>query len=348
LADRVQRQSRIAEEAAEWLLRLESGSLSSEERAGFVDWLRESPHHVAEMLRVAKLHNALAKFGQWDLLPAGGLSASEDLPVDVLRRAVSEPAPVAKWPWALAACVALVAASWGWYTWTSGAQTIRTQLGERREMALADGSEVALAPGSEIRVEFSGTRRLIRLGYGEAFFHVGKDANRPFLVASAHAQARALGTSFSVAERADAAVVTVTEGKVAVSANTGRSAETPGTDAQVALSTNQQVTVSVRGTAPVRQIDGRVELAWSQGQLVFDNETVADVVLRFNHYNQMKIRVTDAALAARPVSGVFRATDPESFVAFLESVAGAKARKNGAEEMLIESSSAAQPEVLPR
>jgi transmembrane sensor len=226
------------------------------------------------------------------------------------------------------------AASWGLYTWTSGAQIIRTQLGERREMALADGSEVALAPGSEIRVEFSATRRLIRLDHGEAFFHVSKDPARPFLVDSNHARARALGTSFSVAERGDAAVVTVTEGRVAVSM---------GTAAPVALSSNQQVTISVKGAAPVRQIDGRVELAWSQGQLVFDNETVAAVVLRFNNYNQMKIRVTDAALAARPVSGVFRATDPESFVAFLESVAGAKARKNGTDEMLIESSSVATP-----
>lgn len=348
MADREQRQSRIAEEAADWLLRLESGSLSSEQRAGFVDWLRESPHHVAEMLRVAKLHNALAKFGQWDALPTADLSTSPDLPLDVLHRANSKPSPAAKWPWALAAGVAIVVASWGLYTWTSAAQRIRTQLGERREMALADGSEVALAPGSQIRVEFSGTRRLIRLDYGEAFFHVGKDPNRPFLVDSAHAQARALGTSFSVAERGDAAVVTVTEGKVAVSANSARSAQAAGTAAPVALGTNQQVTVSMQGAAPVRQIDGRVELAWSQGQLVFDNETVADVVLRFNHYNQMKIRVTDAALAARPVSGVFRATDPESFVAFLESVAGAKARKSGTEELLIESSSAAQPEVLPR
>ena len=338
----------MAEEAADWLLRLEGGELSGEQRAGFVDWLRESPQHVAEMLRVAKLRNALVKFGQWDALPVGDLSASPDLPLDLIHRAVSERTPVARWPWALAAGMAIVVASWGLYTWTSGAHIIRTQLGERREMALADGSEVALAPGSEIRVEFSGTRRLIRLDYGEAFFHVGKDPNRPFLVDSAHAQARALGTSFSVAERGDVAVVTVTEGKVAVSANSGRTAGAVGTDAQVALSSNQQVTVSVRGTAPVRQIDGRVELAWSQGQLVFENETVADVVLRFNHYNQMKIRVTDAALAARPVSGVFRATDPESFVAFLESVAGAKARKNGTEELLIESSSAAQPEVLPR
>ncbi len=327
------------------MLRLEAGHLSTEQRAGFVDWLRESPHHVAEMLRVAKLHNALGKFSQWDALPAADLPTSGELPLDVLHRPASVPAPSARWPWALAATLVAVVASWGIYTWSASDPVIRTQLGERREMALADGSEVALAPGSEVRVEFTATQRLIRLDHGEAFFHVSKDPARPFLVDSTHARTRALGTSFSVAERGDAAVVTVTEGRVAVSANSGgRAADVVETDARmIALSSNQQVTVSVKGTAAVRQIDGRVELAWSQGQLVFDNETVAAVVLRFNNYNQMKIRVTDAALAARPVSGVFRATDPESFVAFLESVAGAKARKNGSDEMLIESSSVAQP-----
>jgi transmembrane sensor len=344
LADRQQRQTRIAEEAADWLLRLEAGNLSTEQRAGFVDWLRESPHHVAEMLRVAKLHNALGKFSQWDALPAADLPTSRELPLDVFHRPASAPASSARWPWALAATLVAVVASWGIYTWSAGDPVIRTQLGERREMALADGSEVALAPGSEVRIEFSATRRLIRLDHGEAFFHVSKDPARPFLVDSTHAWARALGTSFSVAERDDTTVVTVTEGRVAVSANSGgRAADVMGTDAQVALSSNQQVTVSVKGAAPVRQIDGRVELAWSQGQLVFDNETVAAVVLRFNSYNRMKIRVTDAALAARPVSAVFRATDPESFVAFLESVAGARARKNSNDEMLIESASVAQP-----
>ena len=349
VTDRQQRQTRVAEEAAEWLLRLEADNLPADQRAQFVEWLRESPRHVAEMLRIAKLRNALTKFSQWGSLPAMDLPAPGELPLAVFQRPSRAPAAVKRWQWAVAATVVALVASWSLYTLTKSARVIRTQLGERREMALADGSEVALAPGSEIRVDFNAARRLITLTHGEAFFHVGKDASRPFLVDSAHAQARALGTSFSVAERIDSAVVTVTEGRVAVSANNGgRSGGIGLNPAAVALSSNQQITVSKKGPAPVRQIDGRVELAWSQGQLVFENQTVADVVLRFNTYNQMKIRVADAALAARPVSGVFRATDPESFVAFLESVAGVKARKNGTGELLIESSSAAQPEASAR
>jgi transmembrane sensor len=241
----------------------------------------------------------------------------------------------------MAAIAATVALAVGIYALNSSDTVLRTQLGERREMALADGSEVALAPNTQLRVNFTSRGRSITLDYGEAFFHVSKDPNRPFIVSSAHARAQALGTSFSVEDRGDTAVVTVIEGRVAVKG------PEPGT-ADVALGANQRITVSHRGTAPVRQVDGRVELAWSQGQLVFDNETVATIVSRFNDYNKLKIRVTDPNLAAQRISGVFRATDPESFVAFLESVDGLTARRDGATELVIESSRVAQPAVLPR
>ena len=45
----------VAAEAAEWLDRLSSDDLSVSDRAEFVDWLRESPVHVAETLRIERL-----------------------------------------------------------------------------------------------------------------------------------------------------------------------------------------------------------------------------------------------------------------------------------------------------
>ncbi len=75
MRDQQQRQNRIAAEAAAWLLRLQSESASAEARAEFVDWLRESPLHVAEMLRIARLRNALARFAEWEeIVPRGSES----------------------------------------------------------------------------------------------------------------------------------------------------------------------------------------------------------------------------------------------------------------------------------
>ena len=72
-----ERRERVAEEAAEWLLRLESDSLSVNERAQYVDWLRESPLHVAEMIHVARLQKALVDFTRWgQIAPVDSTSES--------------------------------------------------------------------------------------------------------------------------------------------------------------------------------------------------------------------------------------------------------------------------------
>jgi transmembrane sensor len=101
--------------------------------------------------------------------------------------------------------------------------------------------------------------------------------------------------------------------------------------AAVFLTVNQQITVPQAGSAEVvRAVDSERELAWARGQLVFEKTTVAAVVEEFNRYNQMQLRVADAALAGQLVSGVFDSSDPESFIAFLRSTANIRvARSEG-------------------
>src|SRR5437762_12773009 len=69
--DASDRRRRAAAEAAEWWVLLQ-GEVSRGERERYVDWLRESSVHVAEMLRVAQVHGALAQFERWSELPIGG------------------------------------------------------------------------------------------------------------------------------------------------------------------------------------------------------------------------------------------------------------------------------------
>jgi transmembrane sensor len=55
-----ERRLKAAEHAAHWLVALQSEELSSQERADFIDWLRESPLHVSEMLHACRLHRDLS------------------------------------------------------------------------------------------------------------------------------------------------------------------------------------------------------------------------------------------------------------------------------------------------
>src|SRR5262245_34477365 len=77
----------LAEEAASWLLTLQYEELSAAQRAEFVDWLRQSPHHISEMLRVCQLQRDLARFKGWSKHPA---PLKQDVPISTVIQLVTK------------------------------------------------------------------------------------------------------------------------------------------------------------------------------------------------------------------------------------------------------------------
>ena len=272
--------------------------------------------------------------------------------------------------WRLAASVAaallVVAGLTAWLLIGLRGQVIETQRGERRQMALADGSVVQVDPETRLKVDYEEHTRRVELERGRALFHVAKNSERPFLVRVRNTTVRAVGTAFAVEEADHTVVVTVAEGRVAVlnepvtesqlpdtasPQKTAASAvkrvdEAPRSDkppssgsaaTEIILTANQQVTVAGVGTAePVREVDSARVLSWAEGRLIFENESVERAVSEFNRYNRIQLNVNDAALAQRPISGVFSASDPESFVAFIQSVAAVRVTRNATDDIRIE------------
>src|SRR5687768_11131011 len=72
-----ERRRKANEEAAEWWLQLQAPEISRQQREAFVDWLRESSVHVAEILRVASVHGALEQFGNWARVATQGSDSGE-------------------------------------------------------------------------------------------------------------------------------------------------------------------------------------------------------------------------------------------------------------------------------
>jgi transmembrane sensor len=89
-----------------------------------------------------------------------------------------------------------------------------------KPIILPDGSQVCLNTGSTIRYpkKFKGHTRRVELT-GEAFFHVTRNEQQPFIVQIPHAQVRVLGTSFNVFayKNGDSAQVVVETGIVELS-----------------------------------------------------------------------------------------------------------------------------------
>lgn len=336
--DANERIHRASEEAADWWALLQGEDLTREEREAFVDWLRDSQTNVVEMLRLAQVHGALERFQQWaDISTEGPDGQAEVIALPPQHRPDrASDKGGGKGPrrggavrrFAFAATFATVAVATVLLFLSSRGQLIATERGERREVVLEDGSLVQVDPQTRVRVRFEESVRRVVLTQGRAVFRVARNAARPFIVEADNTTVRAVGTAFGVERRAqDVVVVTVAEGKVAVSAaGSVQSLAAPpveGTrtsDTPLYLTANQQITVQGEHPAPrVREVSSERELAWAEGRLVFRNDPVARVVAEFNRYNRVQIYVSDPALAARPVSGVFDATNPEAFIAFIQN-----------------------------
>lgn len=342
------RRARAVVEAAAWVQRIGASDLSETERGEFVDWLRESPVHVAEMLRMARLSSALADFDGWSGLRAAEHTSSDTVVRVDLRRAPRLTGRIQPARWrtrmaAVAAVLALLLFAAGWLYQQFSEIRLVTHDGERREVTLNDGSVVRLSPRTDVRVKMQANLRSLALKQGEAVFRVAKDPQRPFVVTAARARVQAVGTVFAVARRADTVVVTVSEGRVSVlpipqETQRGNAAAQA---APIALNANERISISSVGvTGGVRRVALAHEAQWEDTELVFENLRVAEVVNRFNRRNRVQIRIADEALAARRVSGIFDADDPQSFVAFLSTIAGAKSIERGSDEILVTTGSA--------
>lgn len=198
----------------------------------------------------------------------------------------------------IAASIYLVQTQIGW-------QRYETRIGGFTRVVLEDGSVIDLNTDSEVRVRMRAGERYVRLVRGEVRFQVAHDASRPFVVAAANADVRAVGTAFSVRLRDSRQVdVLVSEGSVAVAAaQVAHAPPVQAGEAAVVLANR----MSVRRIEP-QQLERR--LAWTTGRLQFRGETLGEAVVEFNRYNRRQLRIADPSLVPLQVGGTYNATDP--------------------------------------
>src|SRR5437868_5844681 len=228
--DANERRARATQEATQWWNRLaiqQPGDISKTDLEQYTEWLRESPLHVAELLRIAHVHDALERFKRWGEIEVGDaetpdnvvpLREKQDEPAE--SRSGISPAAAVHRPrvglWAVAASICFVVLMAGWFVLGARGQIVETQLAERRQVMLDDGSLVSLEPETTLRVKFEARNRYVVLERGRALFRVAKDAQRPFWVDADRTSVRAVGTEFGVENASRGVIVTVAEGKVAV------------------------------------------------------------------------------------------------------------------------------------
>jgi transmembrane sensor len=311
----------LDETAAGWVARLDAGDLTPDETLALESWL-DSDSRCAGALARARA-----------IFVSPGIDAALQ----------ARPRPQVYSPFVrprLLAAVAAVAAAVAGITFllTQREQvekhTYTSELGEVRQIPLADGTRITLNTNSTLRVEYSRESRLVTLERGEAYFEVAKDAQRPFIVVGSSAQARAVGTAYDVrlGEEEGEMRVRVMAGRVAVEPPPSKhnAAVTAishlfGFDSArgAYLNVNQEAEIRVVKEGPdkeeiqvsVRDLPRAVferSLMWREGLLSFEGVTLAEAITEFARYSPQRIEV-HGTLANERISGLFATTDPSAF-----------------------------------
>ncbi|WP_443751030.1 FecR family protein [Asticcacaulis solisilvae] len=300
--------SPIDEAALAWIAKQAAGPLSDADKAAFDAWHAENPRHRGAYLRAQAIWHTLDKATiQPNLRPQPPARK-----VLMTRRT------------AIAAGMAAVAAGLGALLLPRRTPdaVLTTTMGEFRKVPLPDKSIASLNSGSHVEVKITPKLRRVVLVEGEAWFEVAKNPEKPFVVEAGAIRVQAVGTAFSVRRRDGGADVLVTEGIVEVWSEGG----SEGSERRRLQAGDEAFVPSDATAIRVAAAPAEVErkLAWREGNIVLDNETLDEAAAEFNRYNGQKITIADPAVGRTRFVGQYRIDQPAQFAQSVQAVTGAK------------------------
>ncbi len=184
-------------------------------------------------------------------------------------------------------------------------QTISSSQGMVSQFVLDDGTKVWLNSGSELQfpTRFNREIREVKL-IGEAFFEVAKNEKQPFRVNAKELNIDVLGTKFNVINYDDdtQTEVILVEGKVKLSLEKGQIRKEYG------MMHPGQRTVYKKNIQKVYAEDVEVDkyIAWRDGNLIFQNDNMEDVVKRLSRWFNVEIVINDPDIRSYAYKATFR------------------------------------------
>lgn len=298
MAARDQDDTRILQEAAQWLERARRGSAT--DRRAFRAWLEERPEHVVAMDLVERA---------WRQAPAAARQAGLQVRVTASRspalsgRALRAPGV------ALAAALAVAGGVVFWNQAVQDQQVVAPAHGVA-VATLVDGTRVWLTAGSAVKVHVSPISRVVTLT-GEGGFDV-RHQWRPFTVTAGDVQVVDRGTLFSVAQVGARVDVVLARGAIEV--------KDRGTGAVLATPSPGQKVAVANGRTTLSAVDPDAAMAWRQGRIVAEDMPLSTVAARFEALGGPHIAIRDARLRQIGVSGTYSAQDAVAFLTAMQAL----------------------------
>ncbi|VVD92426.1 histidine kinase [Pandoraea pneumonica] len=285
----------VAERAVEWLIELQSETVSADVITAWQQWREAHPDHERAWKRIESVRGKLQPL-------ASPVEAS------IAQAALTPPASPARRRTIKTLAVLLFAGggTWGalhsvpWQRWSAD---YRTSVGERRTLALADGTQLVMNTGSAIDIALNEHERRVRLIAGEILITTAPDPQqpaRPFLVETAQGTARALGTRYTVREWDGGTHVSVYQGAVEL-----RPSREPSRS--LVLQAGRHASYTADTISPPIDVPSR-EVAWAEGFIVARSMRLADFVAELARYSDTSLSC-DPRVADLRVSGSFPLDD---------------------------------------
>ncbi|MEM8893114.1 MAG: FecR domain-containing protein [Bacteroidota bacterium] len=171
-------------------------------------------------------------------------------------------------------------------------ESIYTKRGEKRTVTLSDGSTIRMNYETVIKApqRFEGDQRIVYLT-GHAHFDVVRDTERPFIIYTNDSKTQVLGTSFDINTK-EATEIIVTSGQVAFS-------DKANEDNLVTLSVNNRAILDADRSIRTDVVNALALTAWKDNRLVFDGETLEEIIKVLEPWYDIEVTVKDATLLTR-------------------------------------------------
>ena len=300
------------EQASKWFLRMKDAAPDHADRSKFEAWLMSSEANRAAYQTIADTWEDFDSSEQ--IKQISQAMAMKKLDDDIRKR--HKATQLAK----LGALVMiLITGLFGmnaWQSWRAKPLETVAQATAPSQMVthyLSDGSKLTLDAHSQTQVLYYRDKRYVKLLQGQAVFEVVKDADRPFVVESAHARITVKGTRFLVNMINHKTIVAVDHGKVLVESLTNQPA------GSVVLTNGQVAEASSQSAPHPVQKSAKDAFAFLQGRLIFDGAAMTEVTETLSRYRQAP--VVNQSTTRTPISAVVDVTSLNTFVKALPSVA---------------------------
>lgn len=165
-------------------------------------------------------------------------------------------------------------------------QVIDVPRGKTWQLTLADGSRVFVNANSRLVFpeNFDGqNERRIHLEYGEAYFEVAKDADKPFIVSVGETETTVYGTEFNVnGYQPNAPKTTLIKGSVGMKIS--------GDAKEIRLKPGQQGQLDENGELFAKEVDWETLIAWKENIFFFRNASLEEIASRLADWYGVEFR----------------------------------------------------------